>query len=420
MFKRVIMVGLWLCLAPQMGMAATEAVDSIVAVVNNGVITQAQVQQRVNTIIRQAQANHAPIPPLKIVKQQVLDHLIDETLQLQYAKNLGLSIDDASVNKAIANIAAQNHLGVAQVQKAIQKQGISFSQYREEIRKQILLSQLQNREVSSNVKISEQEINDLMDILAKQPRPAAQYRLQDFLVPLVDNPTPEQMQAAKAQADKLMLALRQGTAITPQPLVADLGWRSVNQLPNAFSTIAQHMHPGDWSTTPILTGNGYHILRLLGVQNPSINFESSKTHARHILIKTNAVTNDAEVRIRLQELRQKIVHGEDFASLAMTHSQDPASAAKGGDLGWSKPGTYDPNFEKVMDQLAPGQISQAFATPFGWHIVQVLAREKSHDNKEFLREMAKQQIYRRKFDEAVHNWLLQLRSNAYLKITAET
>lgn len=417
MFKRALMLCGLLSLSNP-GITAPVALDSIAAVVNNNVITQAQVQQRVNTIEHQAQVNQAALPAIKELRQQVLDRLIDDILQVQYAKNLGLTVDDTNLNKAITNIAAQNHMSVAQMQQAVQKQGINFAQYREEIRKQILLNQLQAREVGNTIKISDQEINDLMGVLAKQPLPATQYRVQDFLIPIPEQASNEQIQASKLQANKLLTALRNSQQISPPPLVADLGWRSAKQLPDAFVSITQRLQPGDLSD-PILTDNGYHIIRLLAVQNPSVNVASVKTHARHILIKTNAVTSDLDARARLQELRQSIIHGEDFAKVATVNSQDPGSAVKGGDLGWSKPGMYDPNFEKVMDQLEPQQISQPFATPFGWHIVQVLAREKSHDNKEFLREKARQIIYRRKFEEAVHNWVLQLRSNAYIKITAE-
>lgn len=401
-------------------------IDQIKAIVNNVVITQSQFNNTLRLYQEQAQQGGGAMPSENELRDKALQHLVDEQLQLQLAQKSGIKVSDSDVDQAINQVAKQNNLSVTDLQSKVTQQGMSYDQYRQQIRNQIIISQLQQQVVAPKVSVSLQETADALTTLTKQPKQDATYHLLDMYVPLPDITTPDQISAAKKQADVLVAKLRAGADFqqtvesstgSAAPLQGgDLGWHKLMEMPDPFIAIVKSMRVGDIGG-PIQTPNGIHIIKLIEMRggNP-IPQQLTETHARHILIKPTPLENDAQVKDRLARIRIQILNGTDFAAAAATNSQDPGSKTKGGDLGWVQPGMLDPTFEAQMDQLKPNQISEPFKTQFGWHIVQVLGRRTTQDIKAYSQQQAQQVVYQRKFQEAVQNWLRTLRSEAYIKV----
>lgn len=415
--------------------AFAENLDRIVAVVNDSVITQRQLDQQTILMKQQLQSANTPLPSEQELREKVLQHMIDAELQLQLAKKVGLQVGEANVDQAISDIAKRNGATVQQLKENVIKQGMSYDQYRKEIQRQIIISQVEQHEVGARVVVSEQEINDMLQHMPKQPQQqssssaATAYHIEDLLIPLSDKPTQQQITAASQKAKTILEKVRSGQAFSQlandsqtdaKPLVnSDLGWRNASDLPTIFIAAIKNLQPGQTSDV-IQAPNGFHILKIIAIKGAPAQSEQpmlASTHVRHILIKTTPLVNDAQARQRLLEIRADILRGGDFAKLAEKYSQDPGSAAKGGDLGWVPPGALAPQFEAAMNQLKPGQISEPVKTQFGWHLIEVLDRKKEAQTSQgYLREQARQLVFQRKFEEALQNWLRQLRATAYIKI----
>lgn len=407
-----------------------ETLDRIVAVVNDGVITQSQLNQKMQFAIQQAQASGEPKVSESTLRNQVLQHMIDTQLELQMAKKMGIKVSDNDITAAVTEIAKRNGLTLAQFQTKLQESNISYAAYRQQIQDQMITSQIAERQAGAKVVVTEKEVNALVYKLRNQPpekNTSTQYHLEDLLIPLPEKPTPEQVAAATQQAELLLQKARSGKSfkeIAETTLPAnslsggDLGWRPLSALPSIFVKVVQSMHAGEISN-PVRAPNGLHLLKLIAIQGdntaPSAHAAVS-THVRHILIRTSPLANDVQVRQRLAEIRADLARGGDFVKLAKQYSQDPGSAGKGGDLGWMESGMLDPQFEAVMNQLKPGQISEPVKTQFGWHIVQVLERKSSKNNQAYLQNQARQILYQQKLQEAVKTWLQQLRKQSYIKI----
>lgn len=405
--------------------------DKVIAIVNNSVITENQLRQQLLAAQQQMRMNQTPIPNAARLREQVLDHIIENELELQIAKQMGIIVDDTEVDKAIADIAARNRITSEHLRAELQKQGIDYKHYRKEIRDQMTISQVQQKALVGKINVSETEINELAAQLAKRPtpiNPATEYQVQDILVALSATPTTEEVQEKKQKAETLLAKLRKGENF--QRLAAeesngqqalqggDLGWRKLNELPELFAQKVKTMKPGDIAG-PIRASNGYHLIRLAGIGNQGHEVPQSsitETQVQQIFIKNDALSNATANKLRLASIRNDIVHGHSFAKLAAENSQDPNSLQNGGLMGWIKPGTIDPNFEEIMNQLKPGEISQPFATQYGWHIIQVLARRQVDNRKDFYRDQARQIIFKRKAEEAIQTWLQELRGQAYIKI----
>ncbi len=424
LYKKIIAVCIFTFITTAV---CAQTLDKIAAVVNDNVITENQLNQQIHLYSQQMQLAQTPLPAN--LRSNVLQQMIDTQLQIELAKKTGISVDDASVTQAITRIAAQNGLTLAQLQAKIAQQGMNYNNYRAEIKKQMLISDLQQREVAPRVIITEQAVTDFLrqhgnKLTAVQTNPNATaqpvlYHVRDILIPVPASATPQQAADALKQANSLLAKIKTGVNVDVQ--ASDLGWRTLKDLPDIFAPIVKNMQPGTLSQ-PIKAENGYHIVQLLSVRGAAVNnnsavaLQSYTTHARHILIKTNPLTPDDEVKIRLVRIRDAILHGANFAQEAQENSQDPGSASKGGDLGWVNPGMLDPTFEKVMNGLKPGQISEPFKTAFGWHIVQVLERKNIAGSQSLLRNQARIILYQHKFGEALQNWLQQLRSQSYVKV----
>lgn len=408
--------------APSLPQEPVEA-DRVVAVVNDEVITLHELQSRLDSVVSQLKRQGTELPPKEVLQKQMLERMIMDRIQVQYAKENGLHVEDGELDMAINRIAANNKMTPDQFRKALEKDGVAFVKFREEIRDEMLISRLKNREVDSKINISEGEVDNYLAGQA-QAGVTPEYHLAHILVRTPEGASPEQLQKLKAKAEQIMEHLRKGddfaqvaAAYSDAPDAldgGDLGVRPADRLPSLYAEAAAKLQPGEVS--PLLhSPNGFHIVRLLekrggGAALPPVQ----QTHARHILIKVNELVSEDEARRKLQAVRERLEHGGDFAELARLYSQD-GTASKGGDLGWVYPGDTVPEFERAMDLLKVGEISQPVQTQFGFHLIQVLERRTQDVSDERRRVLARQVLRDRRADEDYQDWLRQMRDRAYVE-----
>lgn len=419
---------LWLgtALQPALATTATPAhvvpLDRVIAVVNNGVITTTQLDKQIIVITRRLQAEKTQLPAENILRRQILGKMVLNRLQLQAAQQLGIQVDDDQLNHVLSNIARRNNLTLPQFRQAVTGQGYTFADFRENIRHEMIISRLHKRAVYNKIIVTSQEVDDFLANQAARHDMGEEYHLAHILIPIPESATPQDIHAARTKARQVLAQLYAGANFSQTAIAVsagqqalqggDLGWRKAGQLPRLFADIVAHMKPGGISHL-IRSPSGFHIIKLLGKRSTQRHVVK-QTLARQIMLRTNQLVSDNNARQRLLRLRQRILAGANFAELARANSDDTGSAANGGSLGWVSPGGLVPKFESVMDALKPGQISQPFRTRFGWHIVQVMARRTRDNTRNFLRNQARELIRKRKADEALQNWLRQLRDESYV------
>jgi peptidyl-prolyl cis-trans isomerase SurA len=403
--------------------AATVELDRIVAVVNDDVILNSELNQRMRTVLEQLRQQGMSPPPAEVLEKQVLERLILNRLQLQLAGENGIRVDDNTLNRTLRDIAKRNKLSLSEFKGILERDGYDFGAFREDIRQELTLSQLRQREVETHIKVTDREVDDFLLTQAVQSGKEDQYRLAHILVAVPEAPSPEQIATARAKGEKILQELSEGADFSQVAVAVsdgqqalkggDLGWRKANELPTLFAEVVPQMQPGDVSGL-IRSPSGFHIVKLMEVRRGERLF-ITQTHARHILISPNELTSDEDAKIRLQQIKTRVENGEDFAELARANSEDAGTAVNGGDLGWVSPGDVVPQFQAAMDSLEPGQISDPFRTPFGWHIVQVLRRRHRDSTEQVRRARAKELIRQRKLEEEVQSWLRRLRDEAYVE-----
>ena len=410
--------------ASSSAMAEILTVDRIVAVVNEDVILESEMNNRLRTVRGQlAQRNTKP-PSEQVLRTQVLERLVMNRLQLQAAARTGIRIDDRALNAAISRIGQQNNLSLAQFRAALEADGFDFEVFREDIRNEMTISRLLQRRVRQRIDISDQEINNFLSTSKTQASANNEYRLSHILIALPEAAAAEQIEAAKAKASSVVSQLRGGASFKQVAASnsdgqrafegGDLGWRKAAELPSLFSDTVLQMQTGDISD-PIRSPSGYHVIQLADKRGDIRRHVVKQTLARHILIRQNELTSNEDAQTRLQQLLIRLEGGEDFSDLARAHSDDRGSAAKGGELGWSSPGKLVPKFQAEMDKLSKGQISQPFRTQFGWHVVQVLDRRDHDDTDQFLRAKARKFITKRRTEEETQTFLRRLRDEAFVE-----
>lgn len=408
--------------APTTDSAATE-LDRIVAIVDNNIITASELDDQIGTIRLQLRQQNMQVPSGQTLQKQVLERSILEQIQLQLAENNGIRIDDETLNQAISGIASQNKMTLAEFREALQADGFVFTKFRENIRKEIILRRLRQQYVDSRVTVTDQEVESFLATQRRQGNGADEYHLGHILVALPEAATPDQIRVVQDKAAKLLGQLKDGTDFSQLAVSSsdgqqalnggDLGWRKAGELPTLFAELAPRMKPGEISNL-IRSPSGFHIIKLFEHRagQPHI---VTQTHARHILIRPSALMTDQQAEQALQDAKQRILAGADFAELAQTLSEDKANASSGGDLGWVAPGEMIPDFEKAMNQLKPGEIGTPIKTRFGWHLIQVLDRRDYDDTEEYTRDKARDVIYQRKIEEGTDEWLRRLRDEAYVE-----
>lgn len=398
--------------------------DRIVAVVNDEVITLRELQARMLVAEGQLRRQGIALPTRDVFQRQMLERLVIDRIQVQSARETGIQIDDAQLDQAIARIAAANQLSLADFRTALEKDGIAYAKFREDMREEITIARLREREVDNRIAISDAEIDNF---LANEKRSGAarqEYELSHILIRVPEGASPEQLQKARARAEEArgralggedFAKVAAAYSDAPDALQGgSIGTRSLERLPTLYADAAQRMKDGEVS--PILrSANGFHLLKVHGRKGGGAVPDVQQTRARHILIRANELVTDAEARHKLDGLRDRLIHGGDFAELAKLFSQD-GSAPKGGDLGWVYPGDTVPDFERAMDALKPGEISQPIRSPFGWHLIQVLERRVQSVSADRQRVLARQALRERRMEDAYQDWIRQLRDRAYVEL----
>ncbi len=402
--------------------APVQLVGRIVAVVNNEVITQFELNDRMRIVMQQLQKRGTPLPPQEVLEKQMLERIITDRVQLQFAKETGIRVDDLQLDKTLQRIAQENNMTVEAFRGALEKDGVSFAKFREEIRDEIILGRLREREVENRITVSDGEVENFLSTRAAQTGGEDEFNLAHILVRVPEQASPEQIQGKRAHAEKALAELKKlgfaqvaaSYSDAPDALQGGvLGWRAASRLPALFLETVNGLKPGE-SSAVLRSPNGFHILKLLDKRSNGGALIVQKTHARHILIKTSEIASEIDAKNRMLQLKERLDNGANFAELARLHSED-GSASKGGDLGWLSPGETVPEFERAMDALKPGETSVPVKSPFGWHLIQVLERRSEDVSKERRTLMARQEIRARKADEAYENWLRQLRDQAFVE-----
>lgn len=407
---------------------AVTDIDRIVAVINDGVITETELERRLIETKRQLALEKINVPPDPVLKKQLLDRMVTERIQLQLAAQLGIRVSENDLDKAIESITSRNKLTVEQFDEALEAQGIDIAVYRDQIRDQIAIKQLLEREIGNRIRIAESEIDSFLKNRKRREDVDTEYDLAHIFVGIPESASPEKIQAVRKKAEEIHRQLEttgdfERLAVThsesPEALSGgNLGWRKTGQLPELFIKALRELEPGQ--ITPPLPGpNGFHIVKLIGRRGGMDVEPVLQTHARHILLRPNEIQSLAEARSQLLQLRARIEHGEDFAALARAHSEDTVSATNGGDLGWVNPGDLVPEFEKVMNTLNLRELSAPVETPFGLHLIQVIERRTQDVSQDRLRSVARRQIHARKADQRYEQWVRQLRDEAYVEYMLE-
>ena len=403
--------------------AEVTLLDKIIVIVDNNIITQIELDERVKLISQQLKQQGNRLPSKSILQKQILERLILEKIQLDIAKKTGIRVNDETVNRVIANIAQENKLSIEQFRKVLLKDDYQFSDFRENIRREITISRLRKTHVENKINVSEQEIeNHLARNLADESA-NDEYLLSHILIATPEAASPQQIAEAKKKAESLITELKNGSDFAERAIAlsndelalkgGDLGWRKSAQLPTFLSQTISSMQKGDIEG-PLRSASGFHIIKLRDKRNNDKTNIVQQTKARHILIRPTQVLSRDEARSRLIGILQRVKDGEDFAAIARASSDDKATAAEGGSLGWLSPGTTVPTFEEEMNKLKPGEISEPFLTKFGWHIAQVLSRRQYDNTKQYQRSQAIEFIRKHKNEEATQSWLRRLRAEAYV------
>ncbi|WP_018230369.1 peptidylprolyl isomerase [Methyloversatilis universalis] len=401
-------------------------VDRIVAVVNSDAITLYELRSRTEQAVAQLRGRNVTPPPIEDFERQVLERMIYEKVQLQHAEETQMRVDDRMLEAALGRIAESNNMNATQLRSAVERDGISWSRFRDDIRKEIILSRLRDREVESRVVVTEGEIDNYLASPQRKAEQPEEYNISHILLRVPEGASPETLMRLKARADAALDAIKRGEDFArvaasyseAQDALSggSLGWRPADRMPQLFADMLPKLKVGEVSDI-MRSPAGFHIMKVVDKRGGVGGGDGrvSQTRARHILIKTSEVLSDAEARRRLTSLKERLDNGGSFEELARSNSQD-LSAAKGGDLGWLYPGDTVPEFEKVMNALQPGQVSEPVQSPFGWHLIQVTERRVEDVSTERQRAAARMALRERKAEEVYQDWVRQLRDRAYVEI----
>jgi peptidyl-prolyl cis-trans isomerase SurA len=425
--RRLVLVVLLACAAPLAGAQRAVLVDRIVAVVNKEVITASELAERVALAERQLRRQGIALPERAAFERQILEHLILEKAQLQLAADTGLRVDELQLDRTVQRIVEGNKTTLPEFRKTLEADGVPFERFRADVRKQILLQRVREREVDDRVQVSDGEIDIFLEVNRAAAESAVEYNVAHILVRIPEQASPERIEQARARIEQARgEALAGGDFARLAATLSDagdalqggsLGWRTPSRLPELFADALKGMQPGEVSAV-LRSPAGFHLLKLVERRGSGAAAAVTQTRARHILIKTSEVVSEGEARRRVEGLRQRIVAGADFAELARLNSED-GSAARGGDLGWLLPGDTVPEFERAMTALKPGELSDAVRTPFGFHLLQVMERRTADVGAERQRMQARQALRERKAEDAYQEWLRQLRDRTYVELKLE-
>jgi peptidyl-prolyl cis-trans isomerase SurA len=401
-----------------------QVLDRIVAVVEEDVILERELNNEVAAITNKLSSSNVAMPPEFVLRKQVLERMVVDKLQRQLAAKSGVQVSDEMLSASVADIASRNGLSVESFRNELSKQGMEYKAFEDNLRNEIIINQLRGREIGSRVKVTDAEVLHYMETQSKAGQSNSQYHLGHILIAVSEAASATAIQKAKDKADQVIADLRGGKDFKQVAVSVsdddnalkggDLGWRSIGQIPSLFTEVVTTMNQGDVSEA-IRSPSGFHIIKMLETEGAGQHIVT-KTKVRHILIKTNELVDDAEAQKRLVALRERINDGDDFANLARAHSDDKGSAINGGSLDWVGPGALVPPFEEAMNKLAINEISQPVQTQFGWHMIQVLGRENQDNSEQFKKDKIREEIRKRKIEEETELWLRRLRDEAFVEI----
>jgi len=404
--------------------AAVQSLDKIVAIVDNDVVMQSQLDQRVHEVQQTIAKRGGAVPPASVLDQQVLERLIVENLQLQIGERSGIRITDEELNQAIGTIAQRNNMSLEQFRAALAHDGLSFDDAREQVRREMVISRVRQRRVAERIQVSEQEVKNFLASDMGKMQLSEEFRLANILIPTPESASSTAIQAAARQAGEIYQQLKQGADFAQLAIArsasetalegGEMGWRKAAQLPPPFDRMLSSMAVGD-VTEPVRTPGGFIILKLQEKRGGQTQLRD-EVHVRHILIKPSEIRSEAETKVLAQRLYDRIQAGEDFAELAKSFSEDPGSALNGGDLNWIDPNALVPEFREVMANAPQGQVSKPFKTQYGWHVLEVLGRRATDSTAQAREQQAMTVLRNRKYDEELQSWLRQIRDEAYVEI----
>lgn len=404
--------------------AHAQSIDGIAAIVNDDIVLNSELDAAYYQVVQQLKQQGTALPPPDQLRKQVLERLLVQRLQVARAKASGIQVEDGAVNDTLTRIAQQNGMNLQQFRSALAAEGIDYLQLRQQIREEMLVSRLKQSMAESRVSVSPQDIDRFLESADAQGVSNTAYRLAHILVSIDSDAGADARQQARAKAEAILNKIRQGAdfaqiAVTEsdgqQALEGgDLGWRAAGGLPSLFSRIVPEMNIGDVSNL-IAADNGFHIIKLTDKRSDDQVATITESHARHILLSPNEIRDEIGTERQAQNIYQQLKAGADFAELAREHSDDPGSANQGGDLGWTPPGVFVPEFERQLSELSPGEMSMPFKTAYGWHIVQLLNRRQKDGGDLARRARAREAIFSRKAAEEYELWLIQLRDEAFIE-----
>ncbi|NVJ62299.1 MAG: peptidylprolyl isomerase SurA [Gammaproteobacteria bacterium] len=408
--------------------ASSKQLDQTIAIVEQDVILESELQRRMEQIVMQLKERKQAMPPIEILQEQVLERMIVDSLQLQMAKRAGVRIGEQELNAAIENFAKQSKQTIEQLRAEMEKQGINWQLFREDIRDEIMIARVRQGQVSRRINISQREIDNLVNLIDAEGEQNVQYRLGHILIPITDSSDQTNIEKARDTAQDLVKQLRSGANFSELAIKyskgqealqgGDFGWRPAAQLPTLFSGPAKSLDIGDISA-PLRSGSGFHILKLVDKKG-EVKHIVQQVDARHILLMPNAIRDEDATKQLIDQLYKRIKEGEDFADLAKELSDDKGSAREGGKLGWSTPDKFVGPFKEAVETLPRRTLSKPIRTQFGWHLIEVLDRRDADQTDEFKRERAARILQSRKFDEEVETWLREMRDSSYVEVLIET
>ncbi|WP_439859943.1 peptidylprolyl isomerase [Pseudomonas sp. MBLB4136] len=403
--------------------AEVKSLDRVVAIVDNDVIMQSQLDARVREVQQTIAKRGAEVPPQSVLDDQVLERLIIENIQLQIGDRSGIRITDEELNQALGTIAQRNGMSLEQFRAALAKDGLSYADARDQVRREMIISRVRQRRVAERIQVTDQEVQNFLASDLGKLQLSEEFRLANILIPVPEAASPETIQAAERQARELYQQLQRGADFAQLAIArsasetalegGEMGWRKAAQLPPPFDAMIGALSVGE-VTEPMRTPGGFILLKLLEKRGGASQVRD-EVNVRHILIKPSEIRSDAETKRLVERLHQRIQAGEDFAELAKSFSEDPGSALNGGSLSWIDPSALVPEFREVMANTASGELSKPFKTGYGWHILQVMGRRATDSSAEFREQQALNLLRNRKYDEELQAWLRQIRDEAYVE-----
>jgi peptidyl-prolyl cis-trans isomerase SurA len=400
-------------------------IDRVAAVVNDGVVLRSELDEQLQMITERLRDQSLDLPPASVLREQVLERLILQEIQMQRARRAGIRINDEMLNQALADVAQRNGTTLARLPTELAAQGIDYASYRESVRREMALQVLQQRDVIQRINVSPRELDQFLDKMKSRPSELNEYNLSHILIAVPQEASTQQLEEIARRAEGVHARARAGEDFSRLAVVNSnsqtaleggaLGWRRGPEIPSVLADLVVGLKAGEVSNL-LRTPTGFHIVRLNEIRGADQQVVIEQTRARHILLKPTEIQDDATVEQRLRIVRDRIVKGEDFASLARILSEDPGSAAEGGDLGWAAPGTYVPEFEQMLASLRDDEISEPFRSQFGWHILQLLGRRQYDNTEEMRRQRAFLQLRESKAEEETELWLRRLRDEAYVDV----